>query len=36
MEAILEMIEEDEIEAEGPDPDDERDSRAEWQNERDR
>jgi hypothetical protein len=36
MEAILEMIEEDEIEAEQPDPDEERDARIDWEMDRDR
>jgi hypothetical protein len=36
MEAILEMIEEDEIEAEQPDPDEERDARIDYEFERDR
>jgi hypothetical protein len=36
MEAILEMIEEDEIEAEEPDPDDARDARADFEMDRDR
>ena len=36
LEAILEMIEEDEIEAEQPDPDEERDARIDYEYERDR